>query len=152
MIKELRNLVGVEYGHVMKKNDEDWVKTCMEIRVEGRRPRRTRLDAQNDTAYKRWSYDGGYKMQCKLCRNLPPPAMGARFTFLGKAGMRTRWMAGAPPHKSGPTTTHKQVWICDICHNQIHGRKQISIRCNKIDHWLHLRCTGIRLAQYLFYG
>ena len=28
----------------------------------------------------------------------------------------------------GATTTHKQVWICDICHTKIHGRKQISIR------------------------
>ena len=25
------------YGHVMRKNYEDWVKKCMEIRVEGRR-------------------------------------------------------------------------------------------------------------------
>ena len=31
------------YGHVMRKNDEDWVKKCMEFRVEGRRPRRTWL-------------------------------------------------------------------------------------------------------------
>ena len=26
------------YGHVMRKGDEDWVKKCMEYRVEGRRP------------------------------------------------------------------------------------------------------------------
>ena len=26
------------YGHVMRKGDEDWVKTCMEYSVEGRRP------------------------------------------------------------------------------------------------------------------
>ena len=26
------------YGHVIKKSDEDWVKKCMEYRVEGRRP------------------------------------------------------------------------------------------------------------------
>ena len=26
------------YGHVMRKNYEDWVKKCMEFRVEGRRP------------------------------------------------------------------------------------------------------------------
>ena len=32
----------------------------------------------------------------------------------------------------GRTTTHKQVWICDICHKQVHGRKQMSIRCNMI--------------------
>ena len=49
--EELRWLVGVEpittlirsgrlrwYGHVMRKGDEDWVKKCMEYRVEGRRP------------------------------------------------------------------------------------------------------------------
>ena len=50
-LKELRRLVGVEpitiffrsgrmrwYGHVIRKGDEDWVKKCMEYRVEGRRP------------------------------------------------------------------------------------------------------------------
>ena len=26
------------YGHVMRKHDEDWVKKCMEFRVEGKRP------------------------------------------------------------------------------------------------------------------
>ena len=47
--EELRRLVRVEhsvirsgrlrwYGHVMRKGDEDWVKKCMEYRVEGRRP------------------------------------------------------------------------------------------------------------------
>ena len=47
--EELRRLVGVQpittfsgrlrwYGHVMRKGDEDWVKKCMEYRVEGRRP------------------------------------------------------------------------------------------------------------------
>ena len=25
---------------------------------------------------------------------------------------------------------------------------QISIRCNRIEHWVHLRCAGIRQAQY----
>ena len=48
--EELRRLVGVEpittfirsgrlrwYGHVLRKGDEDWVKKCMEYRVEGRR-------------------------------------------------------------------------------------------------------------------
>ena len=47
--EELRRMVGVEpitiairsgrlrwYGHVMRKHDEDWVKKCMECRVEGR--------------------------------------------------------------------------------------------------------------------
>ena len=48
----------------------------------------------------------------------------------------------------GLTTTRKQVWIFDICHRQIQVRKQISIRCNIIEHWMHLRCAGIRLTQY----
>ena len=50
----------------------------------------------------------------------------------------------------GPTTLNKRVWICDICHKQIHVRKQISIRCNRIEHWVHLRCAGIRQAQYTY--
>ena len=41
-------------------------------------------------------------------------------------------------------------WICDICHKQIHVRKQISIRCNRIEHWVHLRCAGICQAQYTY--
>ena len=56
--------------------------------------------------------------------------------------------AGYVETKPGPTTTHKKVWICDICHRQIHIRKQISIRCNRIVHWVHLRGAGIHRAQY----
>ena len=26
------------YGHVIRKGDEDWVKKCIELRVEGRKP------------------------------------------------------------------------------------------------------------------
>ena len=32
-------------GHVMRKSNEDWVKKCMEFRVEGRRPRKTWLES-----------------------------------------------------------------------------------------------------------
>ena len=32
-------------------------------------------------------------------------------------------IAGDVETNSGPTTTHKQVCICDICQKQIHGRK-----------------------------
>ena len=56
--------------------------------------------------------------------------------------------AGDVETNPGPTTLNKRVWICDICYIQIHVRKQISIRCNKIEHWVHLRCAGIRQAQY----
>ena len=48
----------------------------------------------------------------------------------------------------GPTTSNKRVWICNICYKQIHVRKQIYIRCNRIEHWVHLRGAGVRQAQY----
>ena len=51
--KELRERLGVDdialvlqqnrlrwYGHVLRKDDDDWVKKCMEHEVEGSRPRR----------------------------------------------------------------------------------------------------------------
>ena len=93
---------------------------------------------------------------CKLCRASPPPAIAGRFTVFG--GCRPcgpdGWLAllltkaGDVETNPGPTTINKKVWICDICHKQIHVRKQISISCNRIEHWVHLRCAGIRQAQY----
>ena len=80
--------------------------------------------------------------------NLP-----ARFTVFWACGP-AGWLAllltkaGDVETNPGPTTLNKKVWICDICHKQIHVRKQISIRCNRIEHWVHLRCAGIRQAQY----
>ena len=82
--------------------------------------------------------------------------MGARFTVFwacrpcGPAGWLALLLtkAGDVETNPGPTTLNKRVWMCDICHKQIHVRKQISIRCNRIEHWVHLRCAGIRQAQY----
>jgi len=42
--KELRERLGMDdtlrwYGHVLRKEDDDWVKKCMEYEVEGPRPR-----------------------------------------------------------------------------------------------------------------
>ena len=63
--------------------------------------------APNDTAYKRCSCHSGLKLLCKLCRTLPPPAMGDPiYRFLGMSAMRTRWMAGAAAHKSGDVETN----------------------------------------------
>ena len=76
------------------------------------------------------------------------------FWHAGHADPLDGWRCGSQkwvmsrPINPGPTTLNKKVWICDICHNQIHVRKQISIRCNRIEHWVHLRCAGIRQAQY----
>ena len=88
--------------------------------------------------------------------NPPTPAVGARFTvFLASRPCRPAgWLAllltkaGDVETYPGPTTSNKRVWICDICYKQIHVRKHISIRCNMIEHWVHLRCAGIRQAQY----
>ena len=82
----------------------------------------------NYTAYKGWSYHNDHKLLCKMA-----------LLLIKAGGVETN---------PGLTTTHKQVWICNISHKQIHGRKHISIRCSRNEHWVHLRYAGIRLAQY----
>ena len=70
--------------------------------------------------------------------------MGAQLPFFVQAGHAALagWLAillikaGNVETNPGPTTTRKQVWICDICHRQIQVRTQISIRCNRIEHWV----------------
>ena len=71
-----------------------------------------------------------------------PHALGPDLRFFAKQAMLDI------ERNPGPTTTHKENWICDICHKLICGRKHISIRCNRIEHWVNIRCAGIRLAQY----
>ena len=91
------------------------------------------LPTPNDTAYKRWNCHSGLKLLCKLCRTSPP--MGARFTVFwacrpcGPAGRLALLLTKAGDVETNPglTTLNKKVWICDICHKQIHVRKQISI-------------------------
>ena len=93
---------------------------------------------------------------CANCVEPPRPQQWHRFTVFwacrscGPAGWLALLLtkAGDVETNPGPTTLNKKVWICDICHKQIHVRKQISIRCNRIEHWVHLRCAGIRQAQY----
>ena len=93
----------------------------------------------------------------QIVLNLPAPSNGGLIYLLGGGSRPCRpagWLvplltkAGDVETNPGPTTLNKQVWICDICHKQIHIRKHISIRCNRIEHWVHLRCAGIRQAQY----
>ena len=71
--------------------------------------------------------------------------------FFGQTGHADRLLltkAGDIETNPDPTNSNKRVWICVICYKQIHVRKQISIRCDRIEHWVHLRCAGIRQAQY----
>ena len=95
----------------------------------------------------------------QIVSNLPARSNGgggARFTVFGACRPcgPAGWLAllltkaGDVETNPGPTTLNKKLWICDICHKQIHVRKQISVRCNRIEHWVHLRCAGIRQAQY----
>ena len=78
----------------------------------------------------------------QIVSNLPAPSNGGpiyRFWACGPAGWLSLLLtkAGDVETNPGPTTLNKKVWICDICHKQIHVRKQISIRCNRIEHWVH---------------
>ena len=98
--------------------------------------------APNDIAYS-GAVTMVWQILCKLCRPLPLPAMGSRHPFFRKAVMRTaEWLAlllkneGDAEINPGSTTTRKQVWICDICHRQINVMKQISTKCNRIEHCL----------------
>ena len=62
----------------------------------------------------------------KLCRPIQLQQWGPDYRFWGKPAMRTRWMAGNAPHKikSGFAISNTQIQV----------RKQISIRCNRIEY------------------
>ena len=97
---------------------------------------------------------GAVTADSSCCANCVKPhrlqQWGPDLPFFGHA----EWLAmlltnaGDVETNPGPTTQNKKVWICAICHKQIHVRKQIFIRCNRIEHWVHLRYAGIRQAQY----
>ena len=97
------------------------------------------------------------KLLHKLCRKPPPPRNGAQFPGFG-----TNWPCGPSgwlvlllikasdvETNSGLTSTHKQFWICYICHKQIYGRKQISVRCSNINTRCTLICVYGR-SRYLY--
>ena len=114
------------------------------------------IRAPNDTVYTRWCCHSGMANPVQIVSTPPAPSNGGPITLFwaSRPCGPTGWLAmllikaGDVETNPGPTTTRKQVWICDICHRQIQVRKQISISCNRIEPWVHLRCAGIRLAQY----
>ena len=65
---------------------------------------------------------------CANCVEPSAPSIGG--PFFGHADPLALLLtkAGDVETNPVPTTLNKQVWICDICHKQIHVRKQISIR------------------------
>ena len=75
------------------------------------------------------------QLLCKLCRTFtPPPSQqwGSDLPFLGQAGH-------ADPQDG---------WRCSSQKRMMSRLIQISIRCNRIEHWVHPRCAGIRQTQY----
>ena len=89
----------------------------------------------------------------QIVSNPPAASNGGpiyRFRPCGHAGWLALLLtkAGDVETNPGPTASNKRIWICDSCYKQIHVRKQLSIRCNRIEHRVHLRCAGIRQAQY----
>ena len=121
----------------------------------------TDTQVPNDTAYTRWSCHIGLvnPMQIVSTPHPPPPppapSNGGPITVFwasrpcGPAGWLAMLLIKADDLETNPglTTTPKQVWICDISHRKIQVRKQIWIRCNRIEHWVHLRCVCIRLSS-----
>ena len=87
-------------------------------------------DTQKDTSYKKLMGHHRDK-RFQLCLPLPPREMGARSIAFwegrpcGFAGWQALLLtkAGDVESNPGPTTTYKQVWICDICNKQIYYRK-----------------------------
>ena len=164
--EELRKSIGVEpittvirsgrlrwYGHVMMKSDEDWVKKCVEYRVEGRipvgRPRKwlesveadmTELKTNEEDVYDRKSSKKTQSARgwnatdiCTNCVNTTlPPDMGAQFRF--RPSHLAAWLAvlltkaGDVESNPGPTThTNKHapvIWTCDLCHKQTKKQQQ----------------------------
>ena len=84
--------------------------------------------------HKRWSCHGVTSVQ--IVSNPPTPSnVGPIYRFwegrpCGPAGWLALLLIKASDVETnpGPNTTHKQI----------HGRKQISIRCTMIEYWVHL--------------
>ena len=100
------------------------------------------VEAPNDIAYTWWSCHIGQANPVQIVSTTPAPSNGGPNTvfWASRPCRPAGWLAmhlikaGDVETNPGPTTTHKQVWIGDICHRQIQVRKQISIRCNRIEH------------------
>ena len=101
------------------------------------RTRHPRLQTTQPTSGGAVTADSGC---CANCVKPPRPQQwGPDLPFFWACGP-AGWLAllltkaGDVETNPGPITLNKKVWICDICHKQIHVRKQISIRCNRNEH------------------
>ena len=102
--------------------------------------------APTNTAYTQWSCYSGLANPVQIVSTPPAPSNGSPITVFRQAGHADQldgWQCS-----SLKWAMSRLTWICDICHTEIQVRKQIAIRCNRIEHWVHLRCAGIRQAQH----
>jgi len=53
------------YSHVLRKEDDDWVKKCMEYEVEGPRPKRTWKEVVREDCQARKMNKVDAKYRCK---------------------------------------------------------------------------------------
>ena len=147
---------GPEVGYIY------FVRTGICFRMRDLRRRDEEVDERMGSGSKRhslqavelsqWSQIAG-----QIVSNLPVPSNGGSIKLWGGGGASRScgpagWLAllltKAGDVETNPDpTTHKRVWICDICYKQIRVKKQVSIRCNRIEHLVHLRCAGISQAQ-----
>ena len=105
--------------------------------------------APKGTAYTQWSCHSGMANTVHIVPTPLAPSNRSQITvFWASQSCRPAGRlvlllikAGDVETNPGPTNIRKQVWICDICHRKIQVRKQISIRCIRIEHWVNLTCT-----------
>ena len=102
-----------------------------------------RLLASIDKAYTRWSCHNGMSTP-------PAPSNEGPITVFGEASHAdplAGWYCSSKKRAMSEKYTQTSLDLRYLPQTNT-GRKQISIRCNRIEHWVHLGCEGIRLAQY----
>ena len=100
-----------------------------------------------------------WKTAVQIVSTLPAQAMGAQFAVFCPAGHAEPLVVclSLLLIKSGDVESGRLIQVrqphasksgFSISATAKHGMKHILIRCNIIEHWVHLRCAGILLAQY----
>ena len=108
-------------------------------------------EAPNDTSYTRWSCHSSHKLLCKLCRTLPLPAILFLIFFrqVGHADLLDGWRCSSQKRMMSrliqirQLQTNESGFVISAINQYMLGSRYISIRCNRIEHWVHLICAGI---------
>ena len=98
---------------------------------------------EEDQPYRRLqkcSSHSGMANPLQIVSTPPAPINGCPITVFwasrlcGPAGWLTMLLIKVGDVETRSDHYTKKVWICDICHRHIQVRKQISTRCNRIEH------------------